>query len=386
MSTVYLDNASTSYPKAPGVAEAMCHYIQEVGGNISRGGYPSAYAAADKVIDTRERLGRLFHLPDGRQIVFTANVTQSLNMVLKGILRPGDHVLVSSMEHNAMMRPLVQLQQQGICFDRIPCDRGGNLLLDHVEPMITPRTRMLAVLHASNVCGTMMPLEALGRIARQRGLYFVVDAAQTAGIFDIDVPALGIDALAFTGHKGLLGPQGIGGLAIGKEMAAEMEPLISGGTGSLSDSEEIPPFLPDRLEAGTQNLPGIYGLNAALAYLEEIGIEVIRKAEIALARQLAGMLSTIPNIRLVGTEDWSWRAPIVSVDFKDADTAMIAHVLSEEYGIYTRCGLHCAPSAHKTLGTFPQGTLRLSPSHVNTAAEMERVGEAVWAIHRQCRG
>lgn len=385
MDTIYLDNASTSFPKAHGVADAMGHYLREVGCNVSRGGYRTAYDAAEMVIDTRERLAHLFGIASGQQIVFTANVTQSLNMLLKGILRPGDHVLTSAMEHNAVMRPLTQLHKQGILFDRIPCDSAGRLQVEQLEAMITPQTRMIVMLHASNVCGTLMPIQAVGGIARTHGLYFVVDAAQTAGVFPIDMPGAHIDALAFTGHKGLLGPQGIGGFAITPDMAAEMEPLLSGGTGSLSDSEEIPPFLPDRFEAGTQNLPGIYGLGAALRYLEQQPEDAIRTREVALARRLSDALRTIEGIRMVGEEDWTQRAPIVSVDFAQADTALVAHMLGEVYGIQTRCGLHCAPSAHRTLGTFPQGTLRLSPSHFLTETEIDRAAQAVIAAHDACR-
>lgn len=381
MQSINLDNASTSFPKAPGVADAMCRYITEIGSNVGRGGYAPAYDAAEMVIDTRERLARLFGLQNSRHIILTANVTQSLNMILKGTLKPGDHVLVSSMEHNAMMRPLVQLQKAGVRFDRIPCDADGVMQLDAVESMIGDNTRMIATLHASNVCGTMMPIAALGDIAHRHGVLFVVDAAQTAGVFPIDMQAMHIDALAFTGHKGLLCPQGIGGFAIQPDMAKDMEPLLSGGTGSMSDSEDIPAFLPDKFEAGTLNLPGIYGLNAALCYIEKVGMQHIREIELAHAKRLDAALRSMKGARMLGTADWTQRAPIVSVDFADADTAEIAYTLATQYGIQTRCGLHCAPSAHKTLGTFPRGALRLSPSHFSTSEDIDL---AIHALKMAC--
>lgn len=377
---IYLDNASTSYPKAPGVADAVHHYIENVGCNINRGGYQQAYNTAEVVMETREKLSQLFHYPHSRNVIFTSNVTHSINLLLKGLLRSGDHILVSAMEHNAVMRPLVQMQPLGIRFSRIPCNSAGEMRQEDAEALIQPETKAILVLHASNVCGTLLPLEPLGKLTKKHGLFFLVDAAQTAGVFAIDMGAMQIDALAFTGHKSLLGPQGIGGLVLSDQLAAACEPLISGGTGSLSDSEEVPPFLPDRFEAGTPNLPGIFGLHAALSYLEQTGLDAIRKREITLARQLHQQLAELPGIALPGTENWNCRAPIVSADFLQHDNAQIAHQLTENYGIQTRCGLHCSPNAHRTLGTFPQGTVRFSVSHFNTEQDIEACVQAVRAL------
>lgn len=376
---IYLDNASTSFPKAPGVAEAAIHFMEEVGCNINRGGYAGAYAAATVVIETRARLARLFGAPKPRNVVLTSGVTQSLNMIVKGLLKPGDHVLVSSLEHNALMRPLVQMQRQGVSFDRIPCDTNGVSRAEDAVPLIRPNTRALLVLHASNVCGNVLPVEALGQIARAHGLFFIIDAAQTAGLFDIDMSAMCLDAVAFTGHKGLLGPQGTGGIALSDRLAAAMDPLLAGGTGSLSDSEEMPGFLPDKFEPGTPNLPGIYGLHAALGYLEQQGTATLRAREQQLAHMLHDGLSACPAARLLGATDWRNRTAVVSVDFEGHDNAGIATYLGQEHGVLTRCGLHCAPSAHKALGTFPQGTVRFSPSHWTTEAEIERAVQAVHA-------
>ena len=261
MNRIYLDQASTSFPKAPGVAQAMMDYLTMNGVNVNRGVYSSAYSAEEVIYETRQLLAELFHFSKCKNVIFTPNVTTSLNFILKGFLRPGDHILVSSMEHNAVMRPVVQLASKGISFDRIPCRKDGSMILEEVEGMIRPQTRAIVTLHASNVCGTRMPLDALGEICQRHHLYFIVDSAQTAGIVPVDMERMHIDALAFTGHKGLRGPQGTGGFLVSQELAEQMEPLISGGTGSVSHTEAIPDFLPDRFESGTPNLPGIYGLH-----------------------------------------------------------------------------------------------------------------------------
>ncbi|MDR2908790.1 MAG: aminotransferase class V-fold PLP-dependent enzyme [Oscillospiraceae bacterium] len=377
---IYFDNASTSFPKAPGVSEAMRLFVEEVGCNISRGGYADAFAAATVALEARERLSRLVNGPGARHVVFAANVTAALNALLKGYLRPGDHILVSAMEHNAVMRPLRQLEKLGVTFSRIPCDDTGALDPAAALPLIKKETRAICVTHASNVCGTLLPVAELGKIAQDNGLRFIVDSAQTAGVFPISMAEMKIDALAFTGHKGLLGPQGIGGFVIAGDFAAEVEPLIAGGTGSLSDSEEIPPFLPDRFEAGTLNLPGIYGLNAALGQILQTGTEAVKAREISLARRLEEGLSGMRGVRLLGTGDWSKRAAIVSADFTRLDNADLSSRLDEEYRILTRCGLHCAPNAHKTLGTFPGGTVRFSLSAANTEEEVDSCIAAVEEI------
>ncbi len=378
MQKIYLDNASTTFPKAPGVVRQMQFFMEEVGCNINRGGYGKAYGASETVLDTREKLCSLFHFEESRNVIFTMNITTALNELCKGLLRPGDHALVSAMEHNAVMRPLVQLAAHGVEFDRIPCSRQGELLLEQLEPMIKPNTRAVFLTHASNVCGTLMPLKQVGALCRQHGLFFIVDSAQTAGIFPIDMQEMQIDALAFTGHKGLLGPQGIGGFLVSDRLAAELEPLIVGGTGSFSHLETTPELLPDKFEAGTQNLPGIYGLNAALQYLQHHGIDAIRQTELSLAARLSSSLACCGKLRIAGVE--GEKAPIVSVDFTDRDNAEIAYLLDSKCGIMTRCGLHCAPNAHKTLGTYPQGTVRFSISHFNTVEEIDETADCVRKI------
>ena len=381
MKRVYLDNGSTSFPKAPGVSDAVKFFMDEVGANVNRGGYETAYSAEDVIMETRVMLKNLFNCPyKTRNVIFTPNITYSLNYIIKGWLKPGDHVLVSSMEHNAMMRPIVQMSDMGVTFDRIPCTCDGEMMVEKIEEMIRPETKGILTLHGSNVCGAVMPLEEIGQICKKHNIKFVVDAAQTAGVFPIDMVKMNIDILCFTGHKSLLGPQGIGGLLISVEMAKVVDPLISGGTGSVSDSEIQPEFLPDKYESGTPNIPGIYGLHAGLKYITETGIDHIRAKEMELAGAFMNEMKEVASVRIVGPNRVENRAPVVSLDFHDQDNAEIAFLLESEYGIATRTGLHCAPNAHKTLGTYPQGTVRFSFGHFNTMDEVLYAANAVKKI------
>ena len=376
MNRIYLDQASTSFPKAPGVAQAMMDYLTMNGSNVNRGCYSSAYSAEEVIYETRQLLAELFHFSRCKNVIFTPNITTSLNFILKGLLKPGNHILVSAMEHNAVMRPIVQLAACGISFDRIPCRKDGSMLLEQVEPLIRPETKAIVTLHASNVCGTRMPLTALGEICQRHHLYFIVDSAQTAGIVPIDMTASHIDALAFTGHKGLRGPQGTGGFLVTEELAEQMEPLISGGTGSVSHTEEIPDFLPDRFEPGTPNMPGIYGLHKALLFLKiKNHMQTSYEKEEALTsyflQQLFALDDTEKHIRIIGKKDLTDRNAVVSIQTPEMDMAQVAWQLDSEYGIMTRVGLHCAPNAHKTLGTYPAGTIRFSFGPENTQEELD---------------
>ena len=375
MNRIYLDQASTSFPKAPGVAQAMMDYLTMNGVNVNRGCYSSAYSAEEVIYETRQLLAELFHFSKCKNVIFTPNVTTSLNFILKGFLKPGDHILVSAMEHNAVMRPVVQLASSGISFDRIPCRTDGSMILEKVEELIRPETKAIVTLHASNVCGTRMPLDALGEICQRHQLYFVVDSAQTAGIVPINMDKMHIDALAFTGHKGLRGPQGTGGFLVSQELADQMEPLISGGTGSVSHTEEIPDFMPDRFESGTPNLPGIYGLHEALLYLKTHSLQAINEKELSLTgyflEQLQALDDTGRHIRIIGKKDLTDRNAVVSIQTPEIDMSQVAWQLDNEYGVMTRVGLHCAPNAHKTLGTYPAGTIRFSFGPENTKNELD---------------
>lgn len=378
MKRVYLDNGSTSFPKAPGVSDAVKFFMDEVGANVNRGGYESAYSAEDVIMETREMLKELFHFGGKtRNVIFTPNITYSLNMIIKGWLKPGDHVLVSSMEHNAMMRPLVQLGDNGVTFDRIPCNEDGEMQLDKIEALIRPETKGILTLHGSNVCGAVMPLKEIGEICKKHNIKFVVDAAQTAGVFPIDMVDMNIDVLCFTGHKSLLGPQGIGGFLLNDDMAKVVDALIVGGTGSVSDSEIQPNFLPDKYESGTPNIPAIYGLHASLKYIMEKGIDNIRAEEMKLAGAFMEKISEMDGVRIVGPNRVENRAPVVSLDFLNEDNAQVAFALDSEYGIATRTGLHCAPNAHKTLNTYPQGTVRFAFGHFNTMDEVLYAVESI---------
>ena len=379
MQTIYLDNAATSFPKPAGVSARMKEYMDSVGATINRSAYGAAQDAGLVTLRLRERLARLFSFPEKpTHVILTPGATAGLNFILKGFLRPGDHCLVSSMEHNAVMRPIMQLN--GITFDRIPCDGEGRLKLSGIEPLIRANTRLLIMAHGSNVCGTVQDAEAVGRICARHGIPFVLDAAQTAGHYPIDFDRFNLSGLCAPGHKGLLGPSGIGLMLLRDEFAARLDPLIAGGTGSASDKEYLPDYLPDRFESGTPNMPGIYGLEAALAFVEAAGVSALRKHELELTSRFIAGLEGMRGVRLVGTKELEHRTGVISLDFVDGDNAAIAFKLESEYGILTRCGLHCAPSAHKTLGTFPQGTVRFSLGFANTENDVDIALEAIKAL------
>lgn len=377
---VYLDNAATSYPKAPGVASAMADYVEKVGATINRSSYASAQEAGLVTLSLRERLCRLFNHPDPTHAVLTPGATAGLNMVIKGLLRPGDHCLVSSMEHNAVMRPLVQLEREGVAFERIPCDAQGRLRLEALPGMIKLNTRLVVMAHGSNVCGTVQDAEAVGKICRERGVPFALDAAQTAGHIEVDFERFGLSALVVPGHKGLLGPQGIGALLLDADFARRLTPLVAGGTGSASDSEELPDWMPDRFESGTPNMPGVYGWEAALGWLENTGIETLENHEKTLSKRFLEGIYGLKNVKLYGATVPEGRTGVFSVGFLNCDNAEAAWRLEREFGILTRCGLHCAPSAHKTLGSFPEGSVRFSTGRANTEADIDAALSAIAAI------
>ncbi|MDR2934732.1 MAG: aminotransferase class V-fold PLP-dependent enzyme [Candidatus Adiutrix sp.] len=368
---IYFDHASTSHPKAPGVARAMLEILERGCFNINRGGYSGAYGVAALVFEAREKIAALFDCPSARQVVFTGGLTQSLNMALKGLLRPGDSVVATQMEHNAVVRPLAQLKAQGVGVEFARCGRDGRLDLADMESRITGRTRLVVMSQASNVCGVILPVREVGGICRERGVPLLVDCAQTAGVIPVSMRRDNIDLLAFSGHKGLLGPQGLGGLVLSQKIADEMVPLVAGGTGSHSHKADMPAELPDRLEAGTLNLPGIAALSAALDYINETGLDRIYAREMALLDRLATGLKAIPGARLAGPEDPADKCAVAALDFPGLDNAEVAARLDEEFGIMTRCGLHCAPAAHEALGTFPRGLVRCSLGHKNTEAEVD---------------
>lgn len=380
MPAIYLDQAATSFPKPPCVAARMAEYLTRVGANVNRGVYGAAQQAELVELRLRQRLCELLDFADPTHVVLTPGNTWGLNLVLGGALHPGDHCIVSAMEHNAVMRPLQRLAKQGATFDRIPCDREGFLDLAALEALFRPNTKLVVLAHASNVSGTVQDAAAVGRLCAAHGVPFCLDAAQTAGHLPLSFRELGLSALSVPAHKGLMGPQGLGALLLAPDFAKALDPCITGGTGSASDSEEQPDYMPDKFEPGTPNLPGIYGWEAALAFLQEIGVEAVRAHDEALSRRFLAGIRDLPGVRLVGPADPARRVGVFSLDFVGQDNAEIAYRLEADYGIQTRCGLHCAPAAHKTLGTFPRGTVRFSTGWFTTESDIDAALAAVKAL------
>ena len=378
MKKIYVDNSATSFPKAPGVSDAIKDFLDNIGCNVNRGGYKSSYSTALEILGVRMMLCEMLNFSEPKNVVFTPGITHSLNMILKGFLEDGDHVITTSMEHNGVMRPLHELSKIGVSYDVVRCAGDGTLNPKDIAALMTAKTKAVVMIHASNVCGTVLPISDIFEICRPRGIKLIVDSAQTAGILDIDMAC--IDALAFTCHKGLLATQGLGGFVVNSEMAEMIRPLITGGTGSLSHEITQPDFLPDKFESGTMNIPAIIGLKKSLEYIKTIGAKVILEKEIALAESFVLEVSKIDNVRIIGKKDMTDRVAVISLDFANIDNAEMSEILDSEFGIMTRCGLHCAPNAHKTLGTYPHGTVRFSFGHFNTAEEIDYVVSSVREI------
>jgi cysteine desulfurase / selenocysteine lyase len=380
---IYLDHAATSWPKPREVIHAMSDFLEQAGGNPGRAGHRLSIKAGRIVYDARETLAEFFNASDPLRVIFTANATYAINLCLYGMLRPGDHVITSSIEHNAVMRPLRDLERKGISLSVVTCGRDGSIDPGAVAQEMRPSTRIVALTHASNVTGTILPIAEIATLAHRSGALLLVDAAQTAGVLPIDVQALNIDFLAFTGHKGLLGPQGTGGLVIGNKVPIrEMEPLWRGGTGSRSEFEVQPQDLPDKFESGTLNGPGIAGLGAGVRHIMKRGIEAIRAQEMDLTRQLVDGIKNLDSVTVYGPDDPARRTSIASFTAAGHRVSEIGLRLDEEFGILSRVGLHCAPAAHRTIGTFPEGTVRLALGLHTTVDEIASVIHAVQKILR----
>ncbi len=376
---IYLDNAATSWPKPEIVYQTMDKFLRESGGNPGRGGHSLALAAEKVVEETRLLVARLINAPAKDRVVFTFNCTDSLNLALKGLLSPGDHVITSQIGHNSLVRPLRKLEERGVEVTRLaPQTNSWVVSIKDLKEALTKRTKLVVVTHASNVNGIVQPIEEYGEIVRRHGCIFMVDAAQTAGTFPIDVQAGNIDLIAFSGHKGLFGPPGTGVLYLSERV--ELDTLREGGTGSHSESEEQPAELPKKYESGTLNTVGIAGLGAGLGYIFEHGIERVRLHEQALVTRLLGGLSRITGITIYKPKNVLNQVPIVSFNLKGWQPAEVGAVLDQSFDIKVRAGLHCAAAAHKTFGTYPHGTVRIGLSYLNTPDDIEAAIDALGKI------
>lgn len=369
-----MDNAATTMQKPECVKEAVMAAMDTMG-NAGRGASKPSLDASRVIYGTREKLAGFFHAESPSRIVFTANSTESLNIAIKGLLEPGDHVVTTVLEHNSVLRPLYECRERGISLTILGCDEKGNISYDEMEAAVGEKTKAIICTHASNLTGNMIDPEKVGQIARRHGVLYVLDASQTAGVWPIDVQKMGIDVLCFTGHKSMLGPQGTGGMYV--RTGVEIRPLLSGGSGVDTYNEHHPSQMPTALEAGTLNGHGIAGLGAAVSYLEETGLDTIREKELALMRRFYEGISCIPGVKVYGNHEAKNRSPIVTFNILDYDSSEVSDELSEEYGIVTRPGAHCAPLMHKALGTTGQGAVRFSFSHYNTEEEVDSAIKAV---------
>lgn len=377
---IYLDNAATTRTKPPAVAQAVLEALSSYG-NCGRGGHQGALSAARAIYETREKIAALLGCPRADHVCFTQNSTQALNIAVSGLLGPGDHVISTDLEHNSVLRPLYRLRDAGAAVDFVPADSRGRLDYCGFERLLRPETKAIVCTHASNLTGDAVDIARVGRFARERGLLFILDASQTAGVLPIDLAAMGIDVVCFTGHKSLMGPQGTGGLCLREGL--EIRPFTVGGTGVQSYSEAQPGEYPTRLEAGTLNGHGLAGLSAALDFLSETGIAHIHAHEDALARRFYKAVRDLPGVTVYGDFSAPVRAPVVTLNIGDFDSAEISDELAERFGIATRPGAHCAPRLHRALGTEEQGAVRFSWSYFNTEEETAAAAEAVRVLARE---
>lgn len=380
MKQIYMDNSSTSFPKAPGLGKIIGDHIDHNGLNIGRGGYSRTFHLEQIAVETKQKLCDFFRGPHSRNVVFTGGATAGLNMIINGLLAPGDRVVTTSLEHNAVARPLHALEEKGIQWEQLPATTDGSLLLDAIPKILTPQTKVVIVNHGSNVSGSLISLDAIAHACKEHHIFFVVDAAQTAGSQTIDMNMLGLDALIVPGHKSMLGPQGIGAMILSDNLAAQLKPTVLGGTGSQSELLEMPDFLPDRFEPGTLNIPGIVGLNHALTFLLDQGLDTIRGHKEYLTQRFLEGLSVIGGIRITGPGLDRPRECVFSLVFENMDQGEVAFRLVQDYGILTRSGLHCAPLAHRVLGTFPNGSVRFSFGCFTTAGDVDAALYAISAI------
>lgn len=383
---VYFDNAATSWPKPAEVKAALDRYFGEAGGNPGRSGHRMSIAAAQAVEGARDAIADIFSVADPAQISFSKNATEALNVAIYGLLRPGDHAVTTSIEHNSVMRPLRHLETEGVELTVVACQPDGTLDPAAIDAAIRPETRLVVTVHGSNVTGTLLPIGDIAAVTRDHGVPYLVDASQTAGALPIDVGTLGIDLLACTGHKSLLGLTGTG-LLWAKE-GCSPRPLLRGGTGSRSDLEIQPDFAPDKYESGTLNVAGLIGLEAGVRYLLDVGVEAVAAHEAALVSRFLAGTRHIPGVAVYGPADVAQRCGVVSFNVAGLASSDVSMLLDRDYDVMCRAGLHCAPGAHRTIGTFPTGTVRFGFSYANTTDEVDHAVAAIediaaWAASRQ---
>jgi cysteine desulfurase family protein len=376
---LYLDNAATSYPKPECMIAAMRDYSERVGANSGRSAHKQAQEASRIVFDTRESVARLIGSKDSSKVIFTSNATEGLNIAIFGLLDEGDEVITTSMEHNSVMRPLRYLEQaRSVKINVVPCSMNGELDPDDIKRRIGKATKLIVLTSASNVCGTLLPVKQVARIAREHGVHLLVDAAQTAGCMPLNVKRDSLDLVAFSGHKGLLGPQGTGCLYVGD--GVKLRPLCFGGTGSRSEHQTQPDFLPDSFESGTPNIIGIAGLGAAVKFILKRGVERIRTEEQRMTGILLDKLARIDGMVINGLNNSELQVGVISIKIPGMEPSEIGYKLDARYDIAVRVGLHCAPAAHRTLGTFPEGTVRISPGPFNNTDDIDFLCNALTEI------
>ena len=375
---IYLDNAATTFPKPEAVYNAMMDCMKNYCANPGRAGHKLAMKAAIEIYDTRENIAKLFNIDNPMNIVFTNNATDSLNLAIKGVVNKGDHIITTSMEHNSVIRPIKALEKVGVENTIVQCDEQGFLNIDDLEKAIKPNTKLIVTTHASNVCGTLIDIKSISEIANKHNILYLIDASQTVGVYDIDLKDIKADMLAAPGHKGLLGPQGTGILYIREGLNIDI--LKEGGTGSRSEDLFQPDLLPDKYESGTHNTPGIVGLNEGVKFIFKEGIDKIKEHEEELCKYMLERLEEVPNIRIYGPKDANKRASVISINIGNMDSGEITFLLDSEYDIATRSGIHCAPLAHKTLGTLEQGAVRFSIGYFNTKEEIDKAINALKEI------
>lgn len=368
---VYLDNASTTFPKPKVVSDSIYNYLVNVGGNANRSNHSNALESNRELFLARERIAKFFNYDKFENVVFTNNITMSLNILIKGTLKRGDHVITSSLEHNSVVRPIISCKENlGVEVDFVNASKDGFINPNDIEKLIKKNTKLVVVTHASNVIGTIQPIKEIGAICKKHNIFFIIDTAQSAGTVPIDFYDVGANALAFTGHKSLLGPQGIGGFIIDDKLNEICAPLLEGGTGSLSHDIHQPNFMPDKFECGTLNIPGIVGLSNGIEFINNIGLENIKNKNSKLYKRLIKAINSMDRYTVYGDISGNNSTTSISFNLDGVETSELSFYL-ESNGISNRSGLHCAPMCHKTIGTFPEGTVRLSISYFNTDEEID---------------